>query len=124
MFETFGNEVDSKSKKPLFNNAAWKKASNVLKEILAGYASDPPRVSYCSRGTNDTECVHKQIVTTFGTWCTGIEMSDALLAEFRHRYNQRCSERRRAGFPRLGHYDTVCVRACVPPTSLPRTQRF
>jgi hypothetical protein len=22
----------------------------------------------CSRGTNDTECVHKQIVTTFGSW--------------------------------------------------------
>ena len=24
----------------------------------------------CSRGTNDTECVHKQIVTTFGSWNT------------------------------------------------------
>ena len=24
----------------------------------------------CSRGTNDTECVHKQIVTTFGYWNT------------------------------------------------------
>ena len=36
-------------------------------------------------------------------------MSDALLAEFRHRYNQRCSERRRAGFPKLGHYDTWLV---------------
>ena len=24
----------------------------------------------CSRGTNDTECVHKQIVTTFGPWNT------------------------------------------------------
>ena len=24
----------------------------------------------CSRGTNDTECVHKQIMTTFGSWNT------------------------------------------------------
>ena len=53
-----------------------------------GYAADPPGVNFyhqklnnagepmfdrhgtalldCSRGTNDTECVHKQIVTTFG----------------------------------------------------------
>ena len=131
VYATFGYEKDAESKQPLFNATAWEKASNVLKEILAGYASDPPGVSFyhqrldahgrpafdehglplydCSRGTNDTECVHKQIVTTFGTWCTGIEMSDALLAEFRHRYNQRCSERRRAGFPRLGHYDTWLV---------------
>ena len=61
-------------------------ASVVLKEITAGYASDPPGVSFyhqrldthgepafdehglplydCTRGTNDTECVHKQITTT------------------------------------------------------------
>ena len=36
-------------------------------------------------------------------------MSDALLAQFRHRYNQRCSERRRAGFPKVGHYDTWLI---------------
>ena len=30
----------------------------------------------CSRGTNDTECVHKQIVTTFGSWNTGVELGD------------------------------------------------
>ena len=63
----------------------------------------------CCRGTNDTECVHKQIVTTFGTWCAGMEMSNCLLREFRHRYTQRASERRRSGFPKLGHYDTWLV---------------
>jgi len=63
----------------------------------------------CSRGTNDTECVHKQIITTFGTWCAGIEMSNCLILEFRHRYNQRASERRRAGYPKLGHYDTWLI---------------
>ena len=63
----------------------------------------------CRRGTNDTECVHKQIVTTFGTWCTGCEMSDCLMAERTHRYNQRVSERRRIGFPKIGHSDTWLI---------------
>ena len=36
-------------------------------------------------------------------------MSDAPLAEFRHRFNKQMSERRREGFPRIGHYDTWLV---------------
>ena len=127
--------------------AAWKKAKNVLIEIAAGLYSDPPDIDFycqrldrggspvcdadgtplldCSRGTNDTECVHKQIITTFGSWCTGVRMSDALLREFRHRYNQRVSERRRPGFPKLGHYDTWLVdtnQVKPTPTSLLRTR--
>ena len=131
VFETFGPIVDSATGKPLFNAAAWKKADNVLAEILAGYASDPPGVDFysyrmdargepkldtlgnplldCSRGSNDTECAHKQIVTTFGTWAAGVRMTDALLREWRHRYNQGVSERRRLGFPKLGFYDTWLV---------------
>ena len=35
----------------------------------------------CSHGSNDTECAHKQFITTFGTWNTGVEMSDVLMAE-------------------------------------------
>ena len=63
----------------------------------------------CSRGTNDVENSHKHIVTAFGGWCTGVEMADALLGEFRHRHNHAISERRRLGFPRLGHFDTWLV---------------
>jgi hypothetical protein len=37
----FGPMTDAKTKAPLFNNAAWKKANNVLKEILASNATDP-----------------------------------------------------------------------------------
>jgi len=66
--------------KPLFNSRAWKKADNVLKEILMGYASDPPGaqlyyrsldkngdeetnrlglpVFTCLRGTGLTESAH------------------------------------------------------------------
>jgi hypothetical protein len=37
----YGPMTDAKTKAPLFNKAEWKKANNVLKEILAGNASDP-----------------------------------------------------------------------------------
>ena len=81
--------LDAKTKVPLFNKAAWKKANKALKEILAGNASDPCGVGFylqqltawgepaydshehtlldCSHGSNDTECAHKQFITTFGT---------------------------------------------------------
>ncbi|KAL7529638.1 hypothetical protein ACHAXR_003072, partial [Thalassiosira sp. AJA248-18] len=125
----FGKMIDSKTKKPLFHGEAWNKADNVLKEILCGFYSDPPgfdmynkvlnadgttvkqnkygmELIECCRGTNRTEAYHKQLVTTFGTWHTGVEMSDCLLAERRHRHNQLISERRRPGHPKLGHFAT------------------
>ncbi len=60
----------------------------------------------CNRGTNDVEAIHKQLVALYGTWCTGVEMSDALLAERRHRYNQKINERMQVDFPKFGHSDT------------------
>lgn len=36
-------------------------------------------------------------------------MSDCLSRERRHRHNQNVSQKRRSGFPRLGHYDTWLV---------------
>ena len=131
VFELYGSKVDSETQKPLFNKTAWAKAKRVLEEIVLGLASDPPGVQFytvqldqkgqpkldaygsvfvnCNRGTNDTECVHKQIVTTFGTWNTGVELGDLLMAERRHRYNHKVSERRRLGFPILGHFDTWLI---------------
>jgi len=35
-----------------------------------------------------------------------VKMADCLLAEKRHRHNQNISERRRAGFPKLGHFSS------------------
>ena len=125
VYATFGTLIDAKSSKPLFNDTAWKKADGVLDDILAGYAADLPNVTYyhqrldkkgnpavdedglplldCLRGTNDTELVHKWLYGTFGGWVAGVEMSDILLAEFRHRYNHNMSERRRLGFPKVHH---------------------
>lgn len=84
----YGNKCNPIDGKPLFNAAAWTKANRVLKEVLAGYCSDPPGVDFyyqkldahgaparnhlglpileCARGTNLTECAHKQMTTTFG----------------------------------------------------------
>ena len=41
VYEMYGPMTDAKTKVQLFNKAAWKKVNNVLKEILAGNASDP-----------------------------------------------------------------------------------
>ena len=132
MFALYGPMKDSKTNKPLFNDEAWKKANGVLKEILLGYYSDPPGMAMytkklnkkngsvmknkygmdlieCMRGTNRTEAYHKNLAVTFYAWHTGIKMSDCLLAENRHRYNHLISERRRLGFPILGHFDTWLV---------------
>ena len=51
-------------------------------------------------------------------------MSDVLMAEWRHRYNQHVSERRRLGFPRIGHSDTWLIDYLQiiverPPSSFP-----
>ncbi|KAL7535665.1 hypothetical protein ACHAXR_006652, partial [Thalassiosira sp. AJA248-18] len=128
VYKVYGHMLDSKTKKPLFNDAAWTSANNVLKEICLGYYSDPPGLQWytkqlkedgtimrnkygmemldCSRGTNRLESYHKGLITTFGSNNMGVEMSVCLLRERRHRHNHRVSERRRFGFPRIGHYDT------------------
>ena len=58
---------------------------------------------------NLTACAHKQIEHTFGSWHTGVEMSDSLLAWWRHCYIQHISERRRLGFPKIGHSQTWLI---------------
>jgi hypothetical protein len=63
----------------------------------------------CSRGSNHPEAHHKGLVTTFGTWFTGVEMASYLLKWHRHRYNQRVSEQRRPDYPVLGMYDTWLI---------------
>lgn len=41
----------------------------------------------------------------------GIELSYNVRREYRHRYNHRMAERRRPGFPKIGHYDTWLIDA-------------
>lgn len=93
----------------LFNDRAWGKANNLLKEILLGHCSDPPRVllcmhkldgkgelkasshglpaRWCFRGAGLAEAAHKQALMPIGMWRTGVEMAGALRAERHHRCN-------------------------------------
>jgi hypothetical protein len=127
VFVKFGNKIDSKTGLPLFNKAAWGKAKSLLKEILLGYYSDPPGASFyryqlsvdgmpkvdrhginlihCCRGTNDVENIHKHYHTIF-RYTAGIELGDCLLAERRHRHNNRMAVLRIPDYPKLGHYNT------------------
>lgn len=131
MFILFGGQLDAKTGLPLFSETAWAKANNVLTEILAGHGSDPPGIIFyhppvradgtikkdkfgltlynCVRGQGMVECIHKQLVDCFGRWRAGPKLAKTLLQEWRHRFNQRMAERRRAGFPRIGHYDTWLI---------------
>ena len=63
----------------------------------------------CSRGTSGTEEYHKNLFVTFGGWRMGVAMWAVLLAENRHRHNQRYAERRVNGHPMIGHYDTWLI---------------
>ena len=131
VYAVFGHLKDSVTGRPLFNDAAWKRADNVLNEILLGLYSDPPSEKFytirlrengtemtnkygmvmydCSRGTNRVEGVHKDLIAIVRGWNTGVEMSVALLGERRHRHNQRVAEIRRLGYPKIGHYDIWLV---------------
>jgi hypothetical protein len=119
--------------KSIFNKAAWKTADNILKEILLGYHSDPPDMSFyryqltvsgdikrdhlgialleCDRGTSGVENDHKHIASTYGKWPMGFAMGDCVLTEHRHRKNHKASQKRRPGFPVLGHFDTWLIDA-------------
>ena len=52
VFKTFGPLADPETGKPLFNDQAWSKANNILKEILAGNGSDIPGEVYYSNKIN------------------------------------------------------------------------
>jgi hypothetical protein len=60
----------------------------------------------CDRATSGAENDHKQIASTHGKWPMGFAMGDCVLAEHRHRKNHKASQKRRPGFPVLGHFDT------------------
>ena len=49
MYAIYGNKIDALSGKALFDDEAWKKANNVLKEILQGFVSDPPGYQFYTK---------------------------------------------------------------------------
>ena len=131
MFTLCKNMVDLISKVPLLNEHAWTRADNALLEILDGYYYDPPEVPMytkkvdrnesvlrnkygmniigCMHVTNQTDVVHKSLVSTFGGCNMQVEMYSYVHAEQRHHYNHKCLERRRLGFPIFGKHDTWLI---------------
>ena len=129
----FGPKIDSVTGKPLFGNNEWRKANNLLSEILRGYYSDPPGVSFyryrvdrsgkiirdrkgfailtCSRGTNDVENEHKNLLGPMGSWIVGVEMMDCIMADLRVRRNIISSRKYRPGFPKFYHCDPWLIDA-------------
>ena len=110
VFDAFGCKKDLTTGKPLFNDRAWDKPTEILKQIGGGYGSDPPDVPMYThkldpktgrpmvdadglflykslRGTNAVERFHRKLIECFGSWHCGIELAVGLLAEFLHRHN-------------------------------------
>lgn len=127
VFEVFGIALDAKTKKPLFNDLAWKRANNILNEILLGYYSDPPGIQLyryqlkkdgsirvdkygiklldCMRDTCDVEGEHSHMNNATGKRMIGVEFADHLYASRRHRSNIDALKRNSVGFPQIDHYD-------------------
>jgi hypothetical protein len=124
VFNTYGSVLDAKTGQPLFNEDAWAKSQAVLQHCAEGCISDIPGVQLyfeikkdsdglmlfrCGRGTNSTENIHQKIVAIFGSFHTGLEYADAVLAEHRHLANCRAAIKNRLGVRFFGHYDLWIV---------------
>lgn len=103
IFLTFGPILCSKTKKPLFNAEAWKKAKLILEDIYMGLVSDPAGYSMyyednvdgdklplyrCIRGTNGLEGgIHQKMIARFGPYNASVLFSVGLMGEYVLRHN-------------------------------------
>ena len=105
----------------LFNDETWKKAKAVLHDVRMGWVSDPVGIPlytilcydkwglaiyHCIRGTNSVEgAVHNPIRRSFAAMNASIELTDCMVADYRHRHNMDVGTLNRTGVEYLGHYD-------------------
>ncbi|KAG6835293.1 hypothetical protein H0H93_003051 [Arthromyces matolae] len=103
VFMTWGPLKDAKTHLPLFNDAAWKIAKNILELIRYGYVSDPPGISLyyiigldtnglplyrCIRGTNSVEGgVHTHLRSMLPTCGVSVRHMVTCLLDFILRHN-------------------------------------
>jgi hypothetical protein len=113
--------VDPETNKPLLSKDALKQIELILDHVDKGCISDPKGLKLyyelktdkyglmtyrCIRGTNSVEGgVHQKLSMKFEPWNAGPQIADAVLAILRHRHNIRASQRNRALFPNVGHYE-------------------
>lgn len=107
VFAKFGPLTDAATNKPLFNQAAWDQARNILQNVQKGFYSDPPGVQlyylqgldkdglmkyYCCRGTNNVEGgVHQNLRRKFDAFNASTRFALALLRDYVYRHNQTVS---------------------------------
>ncbi|OBZ76307.1 hypothetical protein A0H81_03601 [Grifola frondosa] len=107
--------------RPLFNDASWEKAANVLENIQMGYYSDPPGIKLyavqgtdhdgltlyrCIRGTNNVEGgVHQNIAKRFGSYNASPRFAMNLLRDYVLCHNLKVGTLNRTGQPYQGSYD-------------------
>jgi len=131
VFDYFGDKLDAKTKKSLFNAVARQKANAILVMVKSGLLSDPPGYSFyvrrCNkdgtpkvdknglqlyrsiRGTSTLESMHETLTRSFGHTYSGAWYSDCLLTLVRHQHNWRASIRNDRNFPKLHHYDGTLI---------------
>jgi hypothetical protein len=96
---------DSVTGQPLFNDASWEKAKNVIENVQMGCYSDLPGISLytvhgtdpnglalyrCLRGTNDVKgSVHQNIVKQFGSYNASPWFAVNLLCDYCLGHNLR-----------------------------------
>lgn len=145
LFDTWGPIRCSQTKAPLFSTQSHIQVVAILEKAKKGHISDPPGIPLyvlrrhdsnglpiyrCIRGTNSVEgSVHMVIRRVFGTLNGSVELSDSLLADWRHRHNIEIGSSNLYGTPYIGHFDTwiihsiLTLRASIdwetPPPPLP-----
>lgn len=117
----------TQSGRALFDKLSWKQAQSVLTIVQQGHASDPPGVQLyfktgkkdkyglptyrCVRGTNSLEGgVHQNLIRKFGSFGSGPELADAMLAEYRLRHDLNVGTLNRKGHEYKSHYDPWLVQ--------------
>ena len=108
VFRTFGPLKDATTNQPLFNQASFKTAKNILENIRLGYYSDPVGIKLymviredrkglpiyrCLRGTNGIEGgIHMNIVKWFGSYNASPQFAVNLLRDYCLCHNLKVSE--------------------------------
>ncbi|PPR00790.1 hypothetical protein CVT24_000755 [Panaeolus cyanescens] len=127
VLKAYGAMKDAVSQEPLFNDARWKIADNVLDMIKNGYVSDPgpdvPLYSMigldkktslplyrCFRGTNVTEGgVHTHLRPHLPSGGVSIRHTNAALMDFVLHHNLRVGLKNTTGQTYQGHYSIWIV---------------
>ena len=131
VFDFFQDQLDSKTRKPLFNEYARQKAASVLTAIKSGYLSDPPGYSFyvrrfrtngepmtdkkglqlyrSIRGTSNLESHHQSLTRSFGHTFAGTWYNDNVLTQVRHEINWDASIRNDLNIPKIHHYDGLLI---------------